>query len=267
MWSLDAFRDYVKGKNVVLVSNSIEMMNFELGSYIDSFDVVVRFGRGLESWRHPRSLGTKCDVWCAGAMRLNSYKNIEKFDRENPGIDYFLFSRNRLNFKADIEYSKDWVPTDRLVTMFSDKELQNKNKKYNIDLSVRGQEDPRMSTGFICISFFVEKMQGYKSLNLVGFDFFSKEKNVDMNGFKEHHWSWHRPGVIRDTHIKAHDHELEASEVTKWAEQGLLKWHILTDLEKTEVEKTKFGNTFNLTRVSHGMKKRLKEARALREKK
>jgi hypothetical protein len=36
-----------KDKRVILVGNSVEIMNFAYGPYIDSFDVVVRFGKAL----------------------------------------------------------------------------------------------------------------------------------------------------------------------------------------------------------------------------
>lgn len=44
---------------VILVGNSVEMLQYENGQYIDSFDTIVRFGKGIPTNENFVSIGKK----------------------------------------------------------------------------------------------------------------------------------------------------------------------------------------------------------------
>ena len=62
-------------KNLILVGNSVEILHYQHGKFIDSHDVVMRMGRGLPNPNsledHSKSIGTKTDVWITGFLRAN----------------------------------------------------------------------------------------------------------------------------------------------------------------------------------------------------
>ena len=50
-----------KDKTLILVGNSVEILQYEYGDYIESFDTVVRFGRGAP-YDYTSSLGSRTDI-------------------------------------------------------------------------------------------------------------------------------------------------------------------------------------------------------------
>ena len=47
MVSAETVLELLKNKNIVLVGNSVEILNYEKGEFIDSHDIVIRMGRGV----------------------------------------------------------------------------------------------------------------------------------------------------------------------------------------------------------------------------
>ena len=43
----EELKQYCEGKRVLLVGNAASLFNHEYGDLIDSYDVVVRFGKGI----------------------------------------------------------------------------------------------------------------------------------------------------------------------------------------------------------------------------
>ena len=62
-----------EGKRLILVGNSVEILQYQYGDYIESFDTVVRFGRGMP-YDYPSSLGSRTDIWVTGFLRMNCAK-------------------------------------------------------------------------------------------------------------------------------------------------------------------------------------------------
>ena len=54
-----------EGKRLILVGNSVEILQYQYGDYIESFDTVVRFGQGYPMTRK-LSLGSRTDIWVTG---------------------------------------------------------------------------------------------------------------------------------------------------------------------------------------------------------
>ena len=51
-------RKITEGKHIVLVGNSVEILQHDLADYIESFDTVVRFGNGIPTSDNWDSIGS-----------------------------------------------------------------------------------------------------------------------------------------------------------------------------------------------------------------
>ena len=96
-------KELVKNKSVIFVGNSVEIMAHKNKDFIDSHDIVVRFGRALEAnKKQEESLGSKCDIWITGQFRSHAFK--KKIKEFKPGGKFektsILVNRSRGNFKV-----------------------------------------------------------------------------------------------------------------------------------------------------------------------
>lgn len=226
---------HFKDKNVILVGNSVEIMHHEYADFIDSHDIVVRFGKAINADEtEQKSIGKKIDVWAVGSWRSNIVeKNEHLYERvKNAAI---LFNRSRIHLTSKI------TKTPRIansVDMYSDEEITEVHNKLNIK---DGDKDAhRLSIGLWTTMFFCDKVKNYKSLTLIGFDFFAKETTVTRaKGLSDDRpTSWHLP--ISGT-SRVHNHEQESSIVKKYQEQGLLNWMIISDLKPAICDNSKYG--------------------------
>lgn len=101
------FNDYLKGKNVILVGPSPYLEGKGRGTFIDSFDVVIRFNRG---WNIPESqhadYGSKTDIrWhCMSPTLPNGGEfAIDKMLEHNVKWLASQFPKNLDYFHHDIE--------------------------------------------------------------------------------------------------------------------------------------------------------------------
>lgn len=230
--TLQEFKTYAKDKSVILVGNSVEVMNHENADFIDSHDIVVRFGKAIESNEKEQiAIGKKLDVWVTGAFRadmLNKeiYRDLTKDSK-------ILFNRSRICNKKPIKINKN---LNDYLNMFEDNEVLEINKEY--DIKDCDKESRRLSAGIWAIKFFVEKIKTQKSLDIIGFDFFAKKTNKKRGGTYEPS-SWHIPisTGIKETHW----HEQEVEIVNEYVSNGLLKWTKLTNLNKEWINESKYG--------------------------
>lgn len=230
--TLEEAIEFFRDKSVVLVGNSVELMNYEYADFIDSHDVVVRFGKAISADEtEQKSIGVKTDVWVTGGFRApmilkEPYKSKVKDAK-------ILFVRSRIHMSRpckkipEIEHSLD---------MFSDEEIIQIYNDYGVK-----DHDPdsrRLSAGLWAIKFLCEKVKTYKSLTLIGFDFFVKYTSNRRGGNIDPH-SWHRPIGVgkRETHW----HEQEVKIVNEFMSQGLLNWKVLSDLQPEEIKNTSYG--------------------------
>ena len=76
---VERIQEFVKDKKIIFVGNSVEIMNHKLADFINSYDIVVRFGRAIEANKlHEESIGTKVDIWVTGQFRAPCYNNLKK---------------------------------------------------------------------------------------------------------------------------------------------------------------------------------------------
>ena len=239
---VESIQEFVKNKRVVFVGNSVEIMNYKLADVINSYDIVVRFGRAMQANKlQEESIGTKVNIWVTGQFRAPIYREINKEFTHGKFKDIkILVNRCRGNLQL-----KDWnfeehLPKGMLYTqMYSDQEIIDIMKSFDKD--ILRCKDLRPSAGFLTILWFVNKIKTYKSLDLIGFDFFAKSvraRGVDTKGkfsAADPH-SWHLPVYM--VPIGAHDKDLEQQYISMLERKGLLKWNLLSDLKEGKVKYT-----------------------------
>ena len=206
-----------KGKRIILVGNSVEMLQHDLADYIESFDTVVRFGNGIPKIENWDSIGKRTDIWVTGFLR---YKKRRFFPKNIP----VLFNRSRIH----LDIIPDHYPNYEVIEMFSDKEMM---KVFDLVGAKNGETNgQRPSAGFITIQYFLQKIN-FSSLTLVGFDFFSKSLSITA-GFANP-YSWHIPVNSQSYN----PHALNEKEiVVDLYERGVIDWKILSDLNQASLD-------------------------------
>ena len=229
------YTTFFKDKDVVLVGNCVEIMNHDYAEFIDSHDIVVRFGKGIEAnEKEQRSVGKKLDVWVTGDFR-SKMVNIEPYKTMLADVP-ILYNRARIHVARTIDCKK--IPeVEHSLDMFSDKEILDINA--SIGVKDGDPDSRRLSAGMWTIMFFCEKVKNYKSLTLIGFDFFKKPTSSMRQGSAYMPYSWHRP--ISTGKRETHWHEQEVSIVERLQSEGKLKWIILSDLKDEVIHTTKNG--------------------------
>jgi hypothetical protein len=208
----ETLQKLTEDKNIILVGNSVEMLEYEYGEYIENFDTIVRFGNGIPD-EHTESLGIRTDIWITGWLRAVKVKYFP--------TAYKLFNRCRIHL--DIQ-PKDLTPPFEHETMFNDDELKKIYKMVGAENNVKMGNRP--SAGFLGILFFLTKTNP-KSITLIGFDFFSKK--LPFKSGNDYPSSWHLPHNSQES---SPHNNMEKPLVQKWANEGKLEWKILSDLNE-----------------------------------
>lgn len=210
-------RKLTENKSIILVGNSVEMLQHDLADYIESFDTVVRFGNGVPTSDNWDSVGKRTDIWITGFLR---YKKKRFFSKDIP----VLFNRSRIH----LDKIPHHYPKYEVVEMFSDKELF---EIFDLVGAKNGQPDgQRPSAGFVAIQYFLQKVK-YSSLTLVGFDFFSKSLSITAGAANP--YSWHLPQNTQEYNPHA---KVEKELVLGYERSGKLQWKILSDLNQGSLD-------------------------------
>ncbi|MBC8305187.1 MAG: hypothetical protein H8E55_56675 [Pelagibacterales bacterium] len=239
---VESIQEFVKDKSIVFVGNSVEIMNHKLADVINSYDIVVRFGRAMQANKlQEESIGTKVDIWVTGQFRAPIYNEMnEEFTKGKYKDVKILVNRCRGNFGL-----KDWVFEDHLpkgmpyTQMYTDQEIIDVMKSFG--KNILGVKELRPSAGFLTILWFINKVKTYKSLDLIGFDFFAKsikerarDKRGALSAADPH--SWHLPVYMVAS--GAHDKDMEQQYMSFLERRGLLKWNLLSDLKERKIKYT-----------------------------
>jgi hypothetical protein len=213
-------RKITEGKRIVLVGNSVEMLQHDLADYIESFDTIVRFGNGIPTVENWDSIGTRTDIWVTGFLRYNK----RRFFPKNIPV---LFNRSRVHLDNLYCDEKHKIPFE-FINMFSDDELW---KIYEMVGAKNGVPDgARPSAGFVTLQYFLQKTN-FSSLTLVGFDFFSKSLSI-IAGFGKPS-SWHIP----NNQLGVNPHSPKEKEIVyELYQKGVIDWKILSDLNDEELD-------------------------------
>ena len=210
-------RKITEGKHIVLVGNSVEILQHDLADYIESFDTVVRFGNGIPTSDNWDSIGKRTDIWVTGFLRYNKRRYYPK----NIPV---LFNRSRIH----LDKQPNHYPDFEVIEMFSDKEMLN---IFDLVGAKNGETDgQRPSAGFVTIQYFLQKIK-FSSLTLIGFDFFSKALSITAGQANPH--SWHIP-MNSQTY---NPHALKEKEIVlDLYDRGIIDWKILSDLEQGNLD-------------------------------
>ena len=212
--------DILENKNVVLVGNSVEILNYKKGNFVESHDVVIRMGRGIPRPRHYEAIGKRTDIWVTGFLRAE-----QMMDRpELKGVPKLL-NRTRINLLTARALD---VP-EQFHTMFSDNELLEIYREFGYK---NNETLGRPSNGFIALLWLIKKAWVWKSLTIVGFDFFAKAAPFRVGAAYPN--SWHLPRNSVDE--IPHNVPAEREYALEMSRNGVIKWGILSDLKAEILE-------------------------------
>lgn len=199
---LDELREYCRDKRVIIVGNSASMLNDDYGSLIDSYDVVVRFGKGVPVKRYQKNVGSKTDVWMFASFRAGMYEHFKNakfkvmnflqvgfYDPVNPSVSF-----PTVNLNKGFEVYNDYF----VAGSFAQQKLLCEIVYPKADTK-NWRTAPRISQGLFGIVFFQEMVKTYKELGIIGFDFFESQLNYRLQNDDKKVWSWHVPIPVQNT--------------------------------------------------------------------
>ena len=183
--NLSEFKNYIKNKRVIVVGNNVTALEKVQGGLIDSYDVVIRFGKGLPDGREIH-LGSRTDVWVTGIFRKNMRNKV-------PDSTIVLYNNN-------VYYpDKQVLPTYEYLPMYSYDEIKEISQKY-IDPDEKLMSGaPRLSAGATTAHWLVNVVGSYESLTFINFDFFQQsvlyyDKKQETKNVAS---SWHIPLALK----------------------------------------------------------------------
>lgn len=196
-------KEYCKGKRVLLVGNAASLFNHEYGELIDSYDVVVRFGKGVPTEENKKHIGTKTDVWFFGSLRASMHDmwrhvrfkifNYTQIALYNPAVSTLTFpyvmATNKFQIYKDYFIIGDAKIHRQLISRPYKQKLSSSNWK----------SSPRVSQGTLAFLYFDEVIGTQSNLDLVGFDFFESKLKFELDGKPKQIYSWHVP-IPTDNH-------------------------------------------------------------------
>jgi hypothetical protein len=173
--TLDDMKDYVRGKDIILVGNSLDALEYAYGDYIDGFDITVRFGKGLPEPVIFDRIGTNTHIWVTGQLRMKTFKEVLK-------VTKILFNESLYN----PEFGRP--PVDH-CSMYSEETITEIANQYNID------EGKRLSAGAITAHWFANVCDTWNSMTFINFDAFTTVTNfhASISDSEQFTGSWHLP--------------------------------------------------------------------------
>ena len=134
-----------------------------------------------------------------------------------------LLNRTRIDLNIPRDVEGDWL------TMFTDEELFEIYDEFGYE---NNATLGRPSNGFIVLLWLIKKAWVWKSLTLIGFDFFAKSAPFKVG--EMHPNSWHLP---RNTVSEIpHNVPAEKEYALEMSRNGIIKWEILSDLKPEILE-------------------------------
>jgi len=164
---LEQIKDYCKGKNIIIVGNSSLILKTKHGKFIDSHDIVVRMNGACPiNPLYYKSIGKRTDIYCVSYQSTSKSKYMLDKIKSVFGL--------RLNPDSHFQYESCYFSNNLEYSL-----LKSKFNGY------------KPSTGSMVLNFFKNHID-YKSLNIIGFDFFesftSSNKRNEFGSFlyKDH---------------------------------------------------------------------------------
>lgn len=182
---------YCQNKRVLIVGNSISLFNKPYGEFIDSFDVVVRMGKGYPWPEFKEHLGSKTDVWVLSILRANHYADFKGTPFQVLNISQISVYDSKRNTTT---ISKHFYEED--FEIYKDYFVMGDIKKTRALIKIAyGTVDinQRASQGALTLAYFTNIIRHYKELHVIGFDFFEGKLQYEMNGEVNEVSSFHLP--------------------------------------------------------------------------
>lgn len=249
---------YCQNKRVLIVGNAVSLFNKPYGEFIDSFDVVVRLGKGFPHPEFKENLGTKTDVWVLSNLRANHYKEfkdapfkvlnisqISVYDMQRP-----MTTISKYFYVKDFEIYKDYF----LMGNIDDTRRLIKSAYGKVDINERA------SQGALTLSYFTNIVRSYKELHVIGFDFFEGKLQYELQGEINEVSSFHLPvpshkGINSNPHAGLYTGGHPDKEyILRLKEEGKIIFHEMEKVENTPKEKidsmlSKFRRTAKLVKI------------------
>ena len=113
--SLGDLQSYCKGKSIILVGNSKEIIKKELGAKIDSYDIVVRMNHGHPIHKYAKNMGRKYNIWAHGFLSFK--KQIKEYNGIKKKVDFHIETNEdklcrRIFDNKAFMIPKKWYKTD-----------------------------------------------------------------------------------------------------------------------------------------------------------
>lgn len=182
---------YCQNKRVLIVGNSISLFNKPYGEFIDSFDVVVRMGKGYPWPEFKEHLGSKTDVWVLSILRANHYPDFK-------GTPFQVLNISQISVydskKSTTTISKHFYEEE--FEIYKDYFVMGDIKKTRALIKTAyGTVDinQRASQGALTLAYFTNIIRSYKELHVIGFDFFEGKVQYELNGEVNEVSSFHLP--------------------------------------------------------------------------
>ena len=178
--SIESIKELCKDAHVLLVGNSVLSLSKKQRKIIDSFDVVVRFGKGNPKG-YEEYLGTKTNIWSTGNFRAAMRDTY-------PEDVQVLF--NPSSFTKESE-----TPSYPHTVMYTKEELESLNNKYIKTKTPMSTKNKRLSIGAVTAFYLCNKINNFATLTFINFDFFSKGMYMLSGEEKQKvvSTSWHLP--------------------------------------------------------------------------
>ena len=171
--------NFLHDKHILMVGNSVDLLKYRCGKWIDGFDVVIRFNRIYnELPRFETELGNKTDI-------LATARPVERLLIGYHDIDWLLWT-------TDEQEMEKRCP--KLMTKYSERYYalnQFWRKSY------KEQNGVWPTTGAVVFEWLDFNLENgnIKSLNLIGFDFFESASIVTgLNQASK----WHNPEIEKE---------------------------------------------------------------------
>lgn len=220
---------YCKDKRVLIVGNAVSLFANEYGEMIDSYDVVVRLGKGFPYPEHKKYLGSKTDVWMTGQLRVAMYKLWRKVPFQILNLTQIGMYKNDqlgLTISKKMLGGQYQVYRDFFLVGSIEKHLEIIRRIYG------DEPESRVSAGTVAIEYFMHEIGGYKELALVGFDFFQNNVTYTFDGKTHEVASWHLPLPRYETRAQApHAGDFEKNHILKLVADGKIVLHPMKPID------------------------------------
>ncbi len=228
---------YCQDKRVLIVGNSISLFNKPYGEFIDSFDVVVRMGKGYPWPEFKEHLGGKTDVWVLSILRANHYPDFK-------GTPYQVLNISQISVydskKSTTTISKHFYEEE--FEIYKDYFVMGDIKKTRALIKTAyGTVDinQRASQGALTLAYFTNIIRSYKELHVIGFDFFEGKVQYELNGEVNEVSSFHLPvPSLKGSNSNPHDGMLveghpDKRYIQRLRDEGKIIFHEMEPLVNT----------------------------------